>query len=184
MLQKQHRASKVALAGAPVKRKIAGMMRVPMADSFFRNRVRWLLIFWMFAISGISYLDRVNISIASRFVQQEFHISDIQLGWVFSAFLIGYTLFQTPAGRLADRFGPRRIVMLGTIWWGIFTALTAAVRAGISGLLFVLMTLRFALGAGEAVVYPASNRLVANWIPSLERGLANGCIFSGVGVGA
>ena len=110
-----------------------------MADSFFRNRVRWLLIFWIFTISAVSYLDRVNISIASRFMQQEFHISDVQLGPVFSAFLIGYTLFQAPAGRLADRFGPRRILMLGTIWWGVFTALTALVPAGISGLLFVLM---------------------------------------------
>jgi ACS family glucarate transporter-like MFS transporter len=155
-----------------------------MADSFFRNRVRWLLIFWMFAISGISYLDRVNISIAARFIEREFHIDDIQLGWVFSAFLVGYTLLQAPGGRLADRFGPRRILMLGTLWWGVFTALTALVPAGISGLLLVLMAVRFALGAGEAVVYPASNRVVANWIPSQERGLANGCIFAGVGVGA
>jgi ACS family glucarate transporter-like MFS transporter len=155
-----------------------------MADSILRNRIRWLLIFWIFTISAVSYLDRVNISIASRFMQQEFHISDVQLGPVFSAFLIGYTLFQAPAGRLADRFGPRRILMLGTIWWGVFTALTALVPTGISGLLFVLMAVRFALGAGEAVVYPASNRLMTNWIPSRERGLANGCIFAGVGLGA
>jgi ACS family glucarate transporter-like MFS transporter len=155
-----------------------------MADSLFRNRVRWLLIFWMFAISAISYLDRVNISIAARFVEREFHIDDIQLGWVFSAFLVGYTLLQAPGGRLADRFGPRRILMLGTLWWGVFTAATALVPAGISGPLLLLIAVRFALGAGEAVVYPASNRVVANWIPSQERGLANGCIFAGVGVGA
>lgn len=155
-----------------------------MADSLLRNRVRWLLIFWIFVISAVSFLDRVNISIASSFIQREFHISDVQLGPVFSAFLIGYTIFQAPAGRLADRFGPRRILMLGTIWWGIFTGLTAMVPARTALLLLVLMGVRFALGAGEAVVYPSSNRLVANWIPSRERGLANGCIFAGVGLGA
>src|ERR1039457_2615813 len=83
--------------------------------------IRWLLIFWMFAISAISFLDRVNISIAGRFIQQEFHITDLHLGNVFSAFLVGYALFQTPAGRLADRFGARLILTLGTPWWGVFT---------------------------------------------------------------
>lgn len=147
-------------------------------------RIRWLLVFWMFTISAISYLDRVNISVAARFIQREFHISDVQLGPVFSAFLLGYALFQAPAGRLADRFGPRLILMLGTLWWGVFTALTAMVPAGIAGLLGVLLAVRFTLGAGEAVMFPACNRLVANWIPSQERGLANGFIFAGVGAGA
>jgi len=147
-------------------------------------RIRWLLIFWMFAISAISYLDRVNISIAGRFIQQDFHLTDLQLGPVFSAFLTGYALFQAPAGRLADRFGPRIILLLGTLWWGVFTALTAMVPAGMAGLLAALLAVRFSLGAGEAVMFPASNRLVANWIPSQERGLANGLIFAGVGAGA
>ena len=146
--------------------------------------IRWLLIFWMFAISAISYLDRVNISIAAAFMQREFHIDDLQLGTVFSAFLVGYALFQAPAGRLADRFGPRLILALGTFWWGVFTALTALVSARMAGLFLVLLAVRFTLGAGEAVLFPASNRFVANWIPSQERGLANGIIFAGVGFGA
>ncbi len=153
------------------------MMYVPMP-------IRWLLIFWVFTISAISFLDRVNISVAAHFIQQEFHLSDVQLGPVFSLFLVGYALFQTPSGRLADRFGPRLILTLGTVWWGVFTALTAMVPSGISGLLPLLLAVRFSLGAGEAVMFPASNRLVANWIPSRERGLANGLIFAGVGAGA
>jgi len=146
--------------------------------------IRWLLIFWMFAISAISFLDRVNISIAGRFIQQEFHIDDLQLGNVFSAFLVGYAMFQASAGRLADRFGPRLILTLGTLWWGVFTALTAMVSAGMASVFLVLLAVRFSLGAGEAVLFPSSNRLVANWIPSQERGLANGIIFAGVGAGA
>src|SRR6478752_3273332 len=152
--------------------------------SLLRGRLRWLLIFWMFTISAIAYLDRVNISIAGHFIQEEYHLSTVELGWVFSAFLLGYAAFQAPGGRLADRFGPRRILALGTIWWGVFTALTALVSPAISGVIFVLIAVRFALGLGEAVVYPASNRLVAKWIPSSERGIANGFIFAGVGAGA
>jgi len=146
--------------------------------------IRWLLIGWMFAISAISYLDRVNISIASSFIQREFHLTNVQFGWVFSAFALGYALFQAAGGRLADRFGPRAILLAGTVWWGVFTALTAMVPSGISGLLFALLAVRFGLGVGEAVVFPASNRLVSTWIPSKERGVANGFIFAGVGAGA
>jgi ACS family glucarate transporter-like MFS transporter len=152
--------------------------------SLLRGRVRWILIGWMFAIGSIAYLDRVNISIAGRTIQQEFHLDDIQLGWVFSAFLVGYSVFQTPGGWLADRFGPRRIVALGTVWWGVFTALTALMPAGFSGALAILLAVRFALGIGEAMLYPASNQMVASWIPSQERGVANGVIFAGVGAGA
>jgi ACS family glucarate transporter-like MFS transporter len=103
---------------------------------------------------------------------------------VFSAFLVGYALCQTAGGRLADRFGPRLILTLGTLWWGVFTALTAMLSAGMASVLWLLLAVRFTLGAGEAVLFPASNRFVANWIPSQERGLANGIIFAGVGAGS
>lgn len=150
----------------------------------FRNHVRWLLIAWMFVISAVAYLDRVNISIAGGLIQQEYHLDQIQLGRVFAAFVWGYALSQAIGGRLADRFGPRLILALGTIWWAMFTSLTAAVPANLSVALLVLMAVRFSLGIGEAVVYPSSNRLVASWIPSHERGIANGWIFAGVGAGA
>ena len=149
-----------------------------------RGKIRWVLIFWMFVISAVAYLDRVNISIAQRSIEQEFRIDDIQLGWVFSAFGLGYALFQPLGGRLADLFGPRIVLAVGTIWWAIFTSLTAFVPPGFAGALATLMGVRFLLGVGEAVVYPASNCLVARWIPSRERGLANGLIFAGVGAGA
>lgn len=149
-----------------------------------RGRLRWALIGWMFAISAIAYLDRVNISIAGHAIQQEFGLDNVRLGWVFSAFVAGYALFQAPGGRLADRFGPRNILALGTVWWAVFTALTALVPSGVANALVILLLVRFALGLGEAVVYPASNRLVSAWIPTQERGLANGLIFAGVGAGA
>ena len=148
------------------------------------SQIRWALIFWLFVLSAVAYLDRVNISIAGTLLTSEFHLSKIQLGWIFSAFLAGYALFQTPGGRLADKLGARRILALAVIWWGVFSALTVIVPSGFHAALLALMSLRFALGAGEAVMYPASNQFVASWIPSSERGLANGLIFSGVGVGA
>ncbi len=152
--------------------------------SFLRARVRWILIFWMFVVSAIAYLDRVNISIAGPTIAREFHLDNVQLGWIFSAFVLGYALFQAPGGRISDRFGPRATLMIGVIWWGVFTSLITFLPAAMGGLLAVLIGIRFCLGMGEAVVYPASNCIVAQWIPSSERGVANGFIFCGVGFGA
>jgi ACS family glucarate transporter-like MFS transporter len=148
------------------------------------SHVRWFLVFWLFILSAVSYLDRVNISIAGGAIAESYHLSDIQLGKVFSAMLVGYALFQTAGGRLADRFGPRWVLAGGVAWWGIFTALTALVPAHIAGAVWILVAVRFLLGAGEAVIYPSANQFIARWIPTPERGMANGWIFAGVGAGA
>ena len=138
------------------------------------GRARWVLIAWLFVLSAIGYLNRVNISVSGEYISQEFHLSQIQLGWVFSIFTLGYDLFQAPTGRLADRFGPRRVLALATIWWAVFLGLTAVAPSGIAASLAILLALRFGLGMGVASIYPSSNRVVASWIPSAERGVANG----------
>ncbi len=148
------------------------------------SRVRWFLVFWLFVLSAVSYLDRVNISIAGGSIVDAYHLTDVQLGKVFSALVAGYALFQTIGGHLADRYGPRRVLTGGVVWWGIFTALTALVPAGAGNALLLFVAVRFLLGAGEAVIYPAANQFVARWIPVRERGIANGWIFAGVGAGA
>src|SRR6267143_1424765 len=148
------------------------------------TRVRWFLVFALFVLSAVAYVDRINIAIAGNSIASEFHLTNVQLGSLTSAFLMGYALFQTVGGWLADRLGPRRVLAVGVLWWGIFTALTTAVSAKITFAVFYLAAMRFLLGAGEAVMFPASNQFVSRWIPTQERGIANGIIFAGVGVGA
>ncbi|MBS1822845.1 MAG: MFS transporter [Acidobacteria bacterium] len=149
-----------------------------------RTRIRFFLAFWLFVISGVAFLDRTNITIAGLEISREYGLGDQRLGWIFSAFLIGYAVFQLPAGWLAARFGPRKVLTLGVLWWGVATALTALLPTGISHAVLLLITIRFALGAGEAVVYPAANQFVARWVPLEERGFINGLIFAGVGAGS
>jgi MFS transporter, ACS family, glucarate transporter len=146
--------------------------------------VRYLLVAWIMVISAVSYLDRTNIAIAGVEIGREFHIDNTQLGWIFSAFLVGYSVFQIPGGALARRFGPRRVIAVGALWSGIFTFLTASVPAGLTGALMVLILIRFSLAAGEATIFPSSNQFVERWIPLTERGRANGIIFGGVGLGS
>jgi ACS family glucarate transporter-like MFS transporter len=150
----------------------------------FGGQLRWALISYVFLMSAMSYLDRVNLSIAGPTIQKEFGLTDVQLGYVFSAFVWSYALFQAPAGRIGDRFGPRSVLALSILWWSLFTALTGAVPPALHLAIPLLILARFMLGVGEAVMFPTSNRLVASWIPALERGMATGIILGGVGLGS
>jgi ACS family glucarate transporter-like MFS transporter len=149
-----------------------------------RSTVRIQLIFMLFVISAIAFLDRTNISVAGVQMRQEYGIDKIQLGWVFSAFLIGYAAFQVPAGWLAARYGPRKLLTAALIWWGLFSIATALVPPQGLHAILMLALVRFALGIGEAAVYPAGNQFVSRWVPAQERGKANGLIFAGVGAGS
>src|ERR1700740_2684347 len=148
------------------------------------TRIRWLLIAWLFILSSVAFLDRVNLSIAATHFEADYHLSDVQFGALSTFSLCGYALFQTPAGWLADKFGSRRVLFGGVLWWGIFTALSATIPAEWARPYLLLVAIRFLLGVGEAIMYPASNQFVARWIPTQERSMANGLIFAGVGVGS
>lgn len=149
-----------------------------------RLPIRAVLVFCLFLLSAIAFLDRTNISIAGPQISREYGLGNVRLGWVISAFLVGYAAFQVLAGWIAVRLGPRRALTLAVLWWGAFTLGTALVPPRMHGALWVLIAVRFALGVGEAIIYPASNQFVARWIPVSERGRVNGVIFAGVGAGA
>jgi len=146
--------------------------------------VRYTLVVWLGVLSAVAFLDRTNISVAGLQIGREFGISNTRLGWIFSAFLVAYAAFQIPAGILARRLGPRRVLLFAGVWWAAFTALTAVLPPGFRHAVPLLITVRFALGAGEATMYPAASQFVERWFPVAERGKANGIIFGGVGLGS
>jgi MFS transporter, ACS family, glucarate transporter len=135
-------------------------------------------------LSGVAFLDRTNISIAGLQISNEYGLGNQRLGWIFSAFLVGYAGFQLLAGWLSARFGPRRVLTLGVLSWGLATILTTLLPTGVRHAVALLIGIRFALGAGESVIYPAANQFVARWVPLEERGFINGLIFAGVGAGS
>src|ERR1700689_3232653 len=116
------------------------------------TRKRLFLAFWLFVLSAISFLDRTNISIAGLQISSEYGLGNQRLGWIFSAFLIGYAGFQGPAGWPGCRFGPRLVIFVGVVWWGVATGLTTVIPVGISQAVLLLIGVRFTLGAGEAVI--------------------------------
>ena len=141
--------------------------------------VRYRLIGLTFALSMLLYVDRVAISTARGPIASELGLSDTQFGWVLSAFALGYALFQTPGGLLADRYGARIALAMVVSLWSAFTALTGLARGYAA-----LLGYRFLFGAGEAGAYPTCARAFYNWLPVDERGLAQGINFSGARIGA
>ena len=89
------------------------------------SHTRWTILGLLFVISVVTYIDRVNISITARHMMPALGLTEVQMGQIFSAFVLGYALFQVPGGWLGDRWGPRRILTYAVIWWSVFTALTA-----------------------------------------------------------
>lgn len=152
------------------------------------SRARWVILALLFAISVVTYIDRVNISVTARQMAPALGLTNVQMGQVFSAFVLGYALFQIPGGWLGDRWGARRVLTLAVLWWSVFTAVTAVAAAlplaALVGVLGSLVTVRFLIGVGEAAALPNFNRAVANWLPSTERGLGIGVAIGGIGVGS
>ncbi len=143
------------------------------------NGSKYMVVLALFLLSMITYVDRTSISTAKAPIAAELNLSDSTMGMVFSAFALGYALFQLPSGWLADKVGPR-IVLAGTVgFWSILTIAT-----GLAWSLVSLLGIRFLFGAGEAAVFPASARAIHNWLKPGERGRANGALFAGSRLGA
>jgi ACS family glucarate transporter-like MFS transporter len=135
----------------------------------------------------LTYLDRLNFSIAGQFIQNEFSLSLKTMGWVLSSFLFGYSLTQIPGGYLADRFGPRKVLIVAISWWSILTAATAvAPRLPVTrwlGVAYSFALIRFLIGIGEAPSSPSYTKVVANWMGRKRRGLGSSFNLFGIGLG-
>ena len=123
-------------------------------------------------LSVITYLDRVCIAVAGPRMQDQLHIGPAAWGWVTSAFLLSYGLFEIPTGAMGDRIGPRKVLTRIVLWWSAFTSLTGAVSN-----FYVLLLTRFCFGAGEAGAYPNASMVIARWIPAARRGRAWGVVM-------
>jgi ACS family glucarate transporter-like MFS transporter len=149
--------------------------------------VRWFLLGLMVGLSMVTYLDRINISIAARYITTTYGLTDVQMGKIFSAFIFAYGLFQLPGGWLGDRFGPRKILTAAIIWWSAFTALTACaadlIPPKIIPAVYSLIAVRFLMGAGEAAAWPNFNRTIASWMNIKDRGFASSLPLAGGGLG-
>jgi MFS transporter, ACS family, glucarate transporter len=140
---------------------------------------RAFMVMGTFMLAMLVLVDRVCISVAKDDITEALNLSDKQFGWVLSIFALGYALFQTPSGMLADRYGARIVLTTVVSVWSLFTAITGMISSFIS-----LFLVRFMFGVGEAGAFPGIAKAVYSWIPIKERGIVNGINFSGGRIGA
>jgi sugar phosphate permease len=153
------------------------MVQPELKNSPTRARLKVLLL--LFALTNITYLDRLCISAAAPAITSAFNFSPSQMGYIFSAFTLAYAFFEIPSGWLGDYFGTRKALTRIVLWWSIFTALTAA-ATGFGSLILV----RFLFGAGEAGAFPNIARSISRWFPSSHQGRALSVAFVGNALGA
>src|SRR3989454_1785423 len=142
------------------------------------SRARFTLLRFAFALSVVTYLDRVFIATAATSIREDLHLTAVQMGWIFSTFTLAYAIFEIPSGWLGDIIGPRKVLTRIVLWWSAFTVAT-----GIAWNYASMLAFRFLFGAGEAGAFPNSSRSFSQWFPTKERGRAHGIIFMGTRLG-
>ncbi len=141
--------------------------------------IRFALVFSTFMLTVLLYVDRACISAAKNDICSDLGFGMTDFGWIMAVFTLGYALFQTPSGKLADSKGARGVIAGIVSIWSVLTAVT-----GLAWSYTSMLVIRFLFGAGEAGAFPALSKVVYNWFPIRERGIIQGINFSGSRLGA
>ena len=134
-----------------------------------RSGILVMLIF----LGVVTFLDRINITVAGSAIMKDLNLTPDQWGWILSAFILSYGLMQIPMGAMGDKRGHRSTLALIVLWWSAFTAFT-----GMAGGFVSLILIRFMFGIGEAGSSPCSTGVISRWFPKKEVGKAQGFIWA------
>lgn len=132
----------------------------------------WILVMLIF-LGVVTFLDRINITVAGSAIMKDLNLTPDQWGWILSAFILSYGLMQIPMGAMGDKRGHRSTLALIVLWWSAFTAFT-----GMAGGFVSLILIRFMFGIGEAGSSPCSTGVISRWFPKKEVGKAQGYIWA------
>lgn len=151
------------------------------------TKIRWRLFALLLMVVTLTFIDRFNMNVAAKYIQQEYSLSDLEIGSLLSAFVLGYALFQAPGGWLGDRFGARRVLTGAILWWSLFTALTSLapdLRPGPwLSLAAAFWIVRFLIGVGEGPALPCTNKMIGRWMAVSERARGSSLFLIAVGLG-
>jgi MFS transporter, ACS family, glucarate transporter len=142
--------------------------------------VRYQVLAAACSLAVITYIHRVGFATASAEFKGPLELSDQHLSYMMAAFMIGYGLFEVPWGFLGDRFGVRSTlaaIILGGSTLTACLALVIFLPRNVVLIVAFLVLLRFLFGAFQAGTFPSISRMTADWMPTTERGSAQGTIW-------
>jgi D-galactonate transporter len=143
-----------------------------------RTNGRWLVVVLLFVATTINYMDRAILGIAGPSMMKDLSLSKVEFGILGSAFFWSYALMQIPVGVIVDKLGARLTYSIAIIWWSLCTVFTGFGRS-----IGALIGIRVLMGIGEAPAFPTNTRVISDWLPAHERGVANGIFNSGTAIG-
>ncbi|MHB8815709.1 MAG: MFS transporter [Steroidobacteraceae bacterium] len=135
-------------------------------------RKRHAVVALLGVVSVITFMDRSAIAVLAPWIRRDLGIGAAKWGWVLSAYVIAYGIFEIPSGALGDRNGQRRELARIAVWWSAFTALTGA-----SSRFIELAFVRFCFGTGSAGAYPNASGVLWRWLPARERARGQGVVW-------
>ena len=151
---------------------------LPAVDIRRPTWVRYQVLGAACAVAVIIYVHRVGFARALPEVSADLNLSDSQAGWLIAAFLLAYGGFEMPWGWAGDRFGVRHLFPVLVLGWSLMTGCLA-----LTGSFAMLLVLRFLFGFFQAGAFPALSRMMTDWMPSRQRGFAQGSIWMSTRVG-
>jgi len=144
------------------------------------NRARWGIVLMLMAFAFISHFNRVSMAAAGDTrIMKQYGISPTRMGFVYSAFLVTYTVCMIPGGLLIDRLGARAALMTVGFGSAFFVAMTGIVGLSFQdagSVLIALLIVRGLMGIVSAPLHPSLARSVGNWVAPKERSRTNGLV--------
>jgi sugar phosphate permease len=148
--------------------------------------VRWRILALLFGFALLAYLQQKSITVAAERIMPTLHLSQVQIGWLEQAFVIGYTVFQMPGGIFGQRYGARwSFVFISLIAFVAMMALPLAPELVSAGNLFaVLFGSQLLLGVAQAAIFPLSAGVMSAWFPPRRWPFVQGIQTAGMQLGA
>lgn len=134
---------------------------------------KYVILAMLVLLGVVTFLDRINITVAGTAIMTDLNISPDEWGWILSAFILSYGLMQLPMGALGDKLGHRSTLAAIVLWWSVFTCFS-----GMAGGFASMLVIRFMFGIGEAGSSPCSTGVISRWFPKEKVGMAQGFVWA------
>lgn len=133
------------------------------------NKMRWVVLFWLFLVGVLAYMDRTNFAISAPLIMREFGIDQAQIGLIMSAFTLGYAVPNFPGGFIVQRLGGRLTLTSVLLFWSLMT-----LASGFAWSFSSMLIIRILFGAGEGPHFPSNAKITDMWVKPTERAIASG----------
>src|SRR5262245_54380478 len=153
----------------------------PALDQAAPTRVRYVVLAVACSLAVLTYVQRQGFVACTPYIQEDLELDDKQMGYLTAVWLVAYGLFQVPGGLLGDRFGARHVLTILVLGWSLMvglSALTATLPPGGWLVFACLMVLRFLFAGFQAGGFPVLARVIADWMPTPQRGFAQGSVWA------